>query len=59
MPPYIKTQSSAQAKIRLISQLINAISRALQKLFRHFSGTPISVFFYHHFLSSQLHIFHI
>ena len=36
---------SDQVKIRLISQLINDISRVFQKLFRYFSGAYISVFF--------------
>ena len=36
---------SDQVKIRLISQLINDISRVFQKLLRYFSGAYISVFF--------------
>ena len=39
------TQSSDQAKLRLISQLINSISRVLQKLLKYFNGTTISRFF--------------
>ena len=31
--------------MRLVSQLINGISRVAQKLFRHFNGTVISTFF--------------
>ena len=31
--------------MRLISQLINGISRVLQKLLRYFNGTPISASF--------------
>ena len=33
---------SDQVKMRLISQLINVISRVLQKLFKYFNGTTIS-----------------
>ena len=39
------TQSSDQVKRRLIAQLTNDISRALQKLVKDFSGTAISTFF--------------
>ena len=31
--------------MRLISQLINNISRVLQKLFKYFNGTAVSTFF--------------
>ena len=36
------TQSSDQVTIILISQLINGISRVLQKLLKYFNGTAIS-----------------
>ena len=39
------TQFSDQVKIRLIWQLINGISRVLQKLLKYFNGTGISIFF--------------
>ena len=34
-----------QVRIKLISQLINGISRVLQKLLRYFNGTIISTSF--------------
>ena len=39
------TQSLDQVKMRLILQLINDISRVLQKLLKYFNGTAISTFF--------------
>ena len=39
------TQFSDQVKSRLISQLINGISRVLQKLLNSFNGTTFSTFF--------------
>ena len=39
------TQFSDQFKIKLISQLINSISSALQKFLRSFNGTTILTFF--------------
>ena len=39
------TQSSDQVKMRLISQLINGISRVLQKLLKYFNDTAISTSF--------------
>ena len=39
------TQFSDHVKIRLIWQLINGISRVLQKLLKYFNGTGISIFF--------------
>ena len=40
--------------MRLISQLINDISRVLQKLLKYFNGIAISTFF----LLSTLRVFH-
>ena len=34
-----------QVRIRLVSQLINRISRALQKLLKYFNGSLILIFF--------------
>ena len=39
------TQFADQIRIKLISQLIKDVSRALQKLLYHFNGTIISTFF--------------
>ena len=39
------TQSSDQSKMRLISQLINSISRVLQKLLKYFNGSANSTSF--------------
>ena len=39
------TQDSDHVKIRLTSQLINGISRVLQKLLKYFNGTIISTSF--------------
>ena len=39
------TQFLDQVKIRLISQLINDILRAIQKLLKYFNGTDISKYF--------------
>ena len=39
------TQFAGQVRMRLISQLINGISRVLQKLLKYFNGTIISTFF--------------
>ena len=39
------TQFLGQVKLRLISQLINDILRAIQKLLKDFNGTDISKFF--------------
>ena len=39
------TQDSDHVKIRLTSQLINGISRVLQKLLKYFNGTIISASF--------------
>ena len=36
------TQFSDQVKMRLISQLINGISKVLQKLLEYFNGTDIT-----------------
>ena len=48
-----KTQSADQVSMRLISEVIQSISRVLQKLLTYFNGTPISSFFcYHH----QVHL---
>ena len=38
-------QASDQVKMRLTSELINSISRVLQKLVKNFNGTPISTYF--------------
>ena len=46
----VKTQFSDHVKIRFISQLINVMSKVLQKNFKCFNGTTIStLFFYYHF----------
>ena len=39
------TQFADQVRMRLISQLINGISRVLQKLLKYFSGISILIFF--------------
>lgn len=39
------TQSAHQGSIRLISQLTSSTLRVLQKSFKHFNGTFISIFF--------------
>ena len=39
------TKSSNQAKMKLISQLLNGISRVLQKLLKYFNDTGISTCF--------------
>ena len=39
------TQVDDHVKIRLTSQLINGISRALQKMLKYFIGTATSTFF--------------
>ena len=41
----VLTQSLDHVEIRLTSQLINGISRVLQKLLKYFNGTIISTFF--------------
>ena len=41
----VRTQVDDHVKIRLTSQLIKGISRALQKLLKYFSGTIISTSF--------------
>ena len=42
---YDITQFADQVRMRLISQLINDISRVLQKLLKYFNGTTISTSF--------------
>ena len=42
----VRTQISDHVKIRFISQLINGISKVLQKLLKCFNGTMISQFFF-------------
>ena len=41
-------QSSDLVKSRLILQLINGISKVLQKLLKYFNGTTISTFLHYH-----------
>ena len=45
LPQYQRLKLADEVRIRLISQLINGISRFLQKLFRYFNGTVISTSF--------------
>ena len=45
IPADIKNKFSDQVKIRLISKLINGISRVLKKLLGYFNSTHILVFF--------------
>ena len=47
-------QFSDQVKMRLISQLINGISRVLQKLLKYFNSTIIPTFFCRQHLLQQL-----
>ena len=48
-------QSSDEVKMRLISQLINGISKVLQKLPKYFNGTTIST----SFVSPAAGVFHV
>ena len=43
------TQADDYVKMGLTSQLINRISRALQKLLNFFNGTTILTFFYYYY----------
>ena len=43
------TQADDYVKMELTSQLINRISRALQKLLNFFNGTTILTFFYYYY----------
>ena len=55
----IVKQFEDQGRIRLIPQLINGISRVLQKLLKYFNGNLMWTFFYHHFLFHLLLFFQI